>query len=130
MNMIQLQTGLQATNATLRTAVARGDSAGIAAVYTETGAVLTTNHDIIHGKPAIQKFWHYTLQGLGIRAAELETLELTQANDTVYEVGQYTLRGEWAIILEQGKYMVIWQQEGSEWKRHREIFSPSGPALI
>jgi ketosteroid isomerase-like protein len=127
MTIMQLQAGIQATNATFRAAIACGDSASIAALYTEVGAVLSTNNDIVRGKSVIQVFWQYALQGLGLRAAELETLELAQVGSIIYEVGQYTLRGEWAIILEQGRYVVIWQQEGGEWKRYRDSFNCREP---
>jgi len=124
---MNLQVSIPANNAAFLAAVACGDSASIADVYTEHGAVLSTNCKIIHGKAAIRAFWRDALQGLGVRLAELETVELAYDGNTAYEVGKYTLRGECALVLEQGKYMVIWKEEGGQWKWQRNIFNRSLP---
>ena len=124
---MNLQVSIQVNNAAFSAAVARGDSASIADVYTKHGAVLSINRKIICGKAAIQLFWRDAVQGLGIRFAELATVELAHDGNTAYEVGKYTLRGEWAFILEQGKYMVIWKEEEGQWKWQRNIFNRSLP---
>ena len=70
-------------------------------------------------------FWQSALEGLGLKAAELETLELEQYGDTAYEVGKYTLKGDGDTMLDQGKYIVIWKREGGAWRWHRDIFNSS-----
>jgi ketosteroid isomerase-like protein len=30
--------------------------------------------------------------------------------------------------VDQGKYIVIWKQDGGQWKLHRDIFNSSLPA--
>lgn len=124
---MNLQVSIPANNAAFLAAVACGDSASIADVYTKYGAVLATNRKIICGKAAIQLFWRDALQGLGVRLAELETVELVYDGNTAYEVGKYTLRGECALVLEQGKYLIIWKEEGGQWKWQRNIFNRSLP---
>jgi ketosteroid isomerase-like protein len=44
-------------------------------------------------------------------------------NDIVFEVGTYVLRGKDGGILDKGKYLAIWKQEGGRWKSHREIWN-------
>ena len=82
--------------------------------YTDNGAVLPTGSEIIRGKPAIQAFWQGALDGFGIKAAALETVELEQHGDTAYEVGKYTLKGAGGNMLDQGKYIGIWKQAGGQ----------------
>jgi len=125
MTTTNAQAGIKANNAAFLAAVTRGDAAGMAAAYTEQGAVLPTNSEIIRSKPAIQTFWQGVLDGFGVKAAALETLELEQYGDMAYEVGHYMLKGVGDNVLDQGKYIVIWQQEGGQWKWHRDIFNSS-----
>src|SRR4051794_35686539 len=48
---------------------------------------------IIRGKSALQAFWQGALDGFGVKAAELATVELEQQDDMAYEVEQYILKG-------------------------------------
>src|SRR5262245_30302041 len=100
MTATNIPDGLQATNAAFSAAVLRGDAAAMAEAYTEGGAVLPTASDKIAVKPAIQMFWQSVLDGLGLRTAELETIELEQYGDTAYEVGKYTLKGDEDTVLD------------------------------
>jgi hypothetical protein len=42
---------------------------------------------------------------------------------TATEVGQYELRDKAGKVLDHGKYIVIWRQEGKKWKLFRDMFS-------
>lgn len=125
MTTINVPDGIQATNAAFCAAVLRGDAAGMAAAYTANGALPPTYSEMVVGKPAIQMFWQSTLDGLGLKAAELETVELEQHGETAYEVGKYTLKGDADSVLDQGKYIVIWKHEGDAWKWQRDILNSS-----
>ena len=65
--------------------------------------------------------------GMGIKEATLQTGEVEAHGDTAFEVGRFTLRGEGGHVLDQGKYIVIWKQEGGQWKFHRDIWNSSQP---
>ena len=105
----------------------RSDAAGIAALYTESGQLLPPNSDFVVGKQALQTFWQ-AIMDMGIKEAELETVEVEGHGDTAIEVGKYALKGEAGQVLDRGKYIVIWKQEAGEWKLHRDIFNSSMPA--
>lgn len=105
----------------------RGDAAGLAAFYTENGQVLAPNSDFVTGRPAIQAFWQAVMD-TGIKAITLKTVEAEGHGDTAIEVGKYTLHGEEGQQLDKGKYIVIFKQEGGQWKLHRDIFNSSMPA--
>lgn len=102
----------------------QADAAGLARLYTEQGQVLPPQSDFVSGRPAIEAFWR-SLMEMGIKGARLETLETKGGGETAYEVGKYTLVGEGGQILDSGKYVVIWQQEGGQWKLHWDIFNSS-----
>ena len=104
----------------------RGDAAGMAALYTENGQVLPPNGDFVTGKQSIATFWQ-GLMDMGIKEVKLEIVEVSGHGDTAIEVSKYTLRSEGGQALDTGKYIVIWKQEGGQWKLHRDIFNSSMP---
>jgi ketosteroid isomerase-like protein len=97
-----------------------------AAAYTTNAQVFPPNSDVIAGLPGIQTFWQGAMH-MGIKAVKLETLEVDGAGQMAHEVGRYTLQGEGDQVIDAGKYVVIWQQEGGQWKLHRDIWNSSQP---
>ena len=100
-------------------AFGRGDAAGVAGLYTEDGQVLPPGSEPITGRPGIQAFWQGA-RDMGVKVAKLETVEVAHHGDAVYEVGRYALEGTGGQLLDNGKYVVIWQRHGEGWKLHRE----------
>ncbi len=118
---------IMAANGRFMDAFGRGDTEGLASLYTDEGQVLSTGNDFITGKAGIQGFWQALVE-MGIKSAKLETLELNEYTDTAVEVVRCTLGGEDGQVLDQGKYIVIWRREDGQWKLHRDIFNTSMPA--
>jgi uncharacterized protein (TIGR02246 family) len=116
---------IAAANQNFMRAFARGDAAGMAALYTADGQLLPTHSDVVSGPRAIQEFWQ-AVMGMGIKEATLETVELEAHGDTAHEVGRYRLSGD-AGPLDHGKYIVIWKREGGQWKLRRDIWNSSVP---
>lgn len=123
------RTQIERNNAAFMAAFTRGDSAGVAAVYTETGQVLAPNFPVMSGKPAIQAFWQEAMQR-GIAAISLETVEFEEAGDMAWEVGRGLLKSRDGQVLDEGNYLVIWKRENGVWKWHRDIFNSSRPAQV
>ena len=114
-------------NASFMELFGKGDAAAIAELYTEGGQFIPPNSDFVTGKAAIQT----TFQGLmdqGIKSLKLETIEIEDYGDTASEVGRYTLKDANGKVLDHGKLVVIWKQEGGQWKLHRDIINSSQPA--
>jgi uncharacterized protein (TIGR02246 family) len=105
----------------------RHDAAGIASLYTEDAEVLPPNSDFVRGKPAIAGLFQ-ALFDMGIRMIELHTGEVEQHGDAAFEISTATLRGGSGEVLDNAKYIVIWNREGGIWKLHRDIFNSSTPA--
>ena len=116
---------IAAANQSFMRAFARGDAAGMAALYTADGQLLPTHSDVVSGTQAIQTFWQ-AVMGMGITEASLETVEVEAHGDTAHEVGRYRLGGE-SGPLDHGKYIVIWKRESGQWKLHRDIWNSSVP---
>jgi uncharacterized protein (TIGR02246 family) len=115
---------IRTANEIFMIAFAKGDAAGMGALYTENGQLLPANSDFITGRKAIQDFWKGAMD-MGIKSAKLETIELDEHGNSAYEVGKYTLSGAGGQVLDQGKYIVIWKKQHGEWKLHRDIWTTS-----
>src|SRR5947209_4783767 len=113
---------IEAANRRVMEAVARGDAAGIAALYTAGGQLLPPESEVVTGRQGIQAAWQ-AVMGMGIAKAALETVEVEARGDTAYEVGRFALYGTAGQVLYQGKYIVVWKQEAGEWKLHRDIWN-------
>ena len=119
--------GIEATNKAWAAAYSKGDSAEVAAQYTAQGELLPANSDSVIGTSAIAKFWQAVMDS-GVKGAKLTTVEVEAHGSTAHEVGQYELMDQAGQVLDKGKYVVIWKQEGGRWKLHRDIWTTSMPA--
>ena len=108
-------------------AYARGDAAGVAALYTIDGQLLPPNSEILTGHEPIAGFWQFVM-GLGISTVRLDSSELGVQGGMAVEIGQYTLAGSDGNTIDTGKYLVVWKNEGGAWKLHRDIWNTSMPA--
>jgi ketosteroid isomerase-like protein len=119
--------GISATNQAFMEAFGRGDAAGVANLYTKTGCVLPPNFEVIGGMEAIRGFWQGAMD-MGIKKAKLETVDLEVYQGAAWERGNYTLTGAKGEVMDRGKYIVVWKEEGGKWKLHLDIWNSSLPA--
>jgi uncharacterized protein (TIGR02246 family) len=101
---------------------ARGDSEGMASLYTTDGMLLPTGTGMITGSEDIAAFWQGAMD-MGIKTAKIDLHEVQLHGEIVTDVGHYTLGGNDGETLDRGKYIVIWKSEGGEWKLHRDIWN-------
>lgn len=124
---LSIRQQIDTNNAAFVAALRQGDSAGMAAVYTEDAQVLPPGAPVISGKAAIQHFWQGALE-MGVGDGTLETLELEVQGDLVAEVGQGVLKTKAGEVIDTAKYIVLWKQENGAWKWHRDIYNSSQAA--
>lgn len=127
MKWADLNRAVQATNQEFIQAFERADAAAMADVYTEDAEVLPPNMEMIAGKPAIQAFWQGALD-MGLKGAQMETVELEADGDMAHEIGKYVLTLDNGHVADKGKYLVIWKREHNQWKWHRDMYNSSLPA--
>ena len=120
-------TGISATNNAFMEAFGKGDAAALANLYTKAGSLLPPNSEVIEGVEAIRGFWKAAMD-MGIKGAKLETVDLEVYQGAACEVGNYTLTGAKGEVMDRGKYIVVWKDEGGKWKLHRDIWNSSLPA--
>jgi uncharacterized protein (TIGR02246 family) len=115
---------IQQLNDKFSQAFAKGDFAAVANLYTEDAILLPPGADIVNaGRTGIESFW----AGAVMQASELKLA--TQSvkalgSDAAQEVGTFTLKTKGQQPQEvAGKYVVIWQKVGSEWKIATDIWN-------
>jgi uncharacterized protein (TIGR02246 family) len=100
-----------------------GDAAGVAAMYTEDAVVLPPGAGIVKGRTNIQAFWQRTAETLG--DVTLTTLDVKPLGGTAArETGYFSLKTKTSQPQEvTGKYIVIWEKVGGEWKLSADIWN-------
>jgi uncharacterized protein (TIGR02246 family) len=117
---------IQEMNRTFMEAFARHDAPAIASLYGAGAQLMPPGSDFVTGTDAIRDFWQGVMK-MGISQAKLETIELEHAGDTALEVGRYTLSLEDGRVADRGKYLVVWKQEGPQWRLYRDVWNTSQP---
>ena len=103
-----------------------GNADGVAARYTEDGAVLPPDAPRTDGRSAIAAFWKGAIDA-GLNNITLTTVEVEASGDVAYEVGGFSLDApdkSGAVTTLKGKYLVVWKK-GSDgaWRLYRDIWN-------
>ena len=119
---------IEAANQKFMEYFSNGDATGLANCYTEDGQLLPTNSEIITGLLPIQEFWQGAMD-MGVKRAILETVEVEGMGLYAYELGKYELYAVEDLMIDHGKYIVIWKKaiDSNEWKMYRDIWNTSMP---
>ena len=118
---------IEAANRAFGAAYAKGDSTAVAAMYTQNARLLPPNAKIVEGRRAIEVFWKGAMEA-GVKNVELTTVEVEAFGDTITEEGTAILYGKDNVVIDRGKYFVMWKKDEGQWKLHRDCWNSSEPA--
>jgi len=114
---------IQMLNDQFSDAFNRGDAATLATLYTEDAAVLPAGSPLVRGREAIQNFSKKgaeQLEGMRLTTVDVQPL----GNDAAREIGTFVLKTKGQTPQQvDGKYVVIWQKEGANWKISTDIWN-------
>ena len=79
---------------------------------------------MVKGREAIKQMWGTAAQQMGLKDVRLQTVDLEQAGDTGYEVGEATLATSSGSAVV--KFIVVWKKADGQWRLHRDIWNTKG----
>ncbi|HMK04947.1 MAG TPA: hypothetical protein VK489_12175 [Ferruginibacter sp.] len=118
---------IAASNKTFGGTFANGDSTAFVGCYTSDACISVPNMPKMCGARAISGFFSGGYKW-GIRNIKLTTNEVMGGKDAVVETGAYELFADKDVVLDKGKYIVMWKEENGKWKMHRDIWNSDAPA--
>lgn len=121
-----VKAAVDAANKKFGTAIAAGNAAGVAALYTEDAMALPPNGEAVRGRAAIEKAFQGMIAS-GVKEVTLTAQEVEGHGDTATEVGAYSVKDGAGKELDRGKYVVVWKRVQGDWKLHRDIWNSNMP---
>lgn len=111
-------------------AVAQGDTAAIVNLYAEDGRLMPPGQESVVGHEALRNAWAGLISMTDTLTFSSDVLEVSPSAAMAYDIGTYRLvrttpEGEQA--RDRGKYVVVWEKVGGEWKVAADIFNSSQP---
>ncbi|TFH38562.1 MAG: DUF4440 domain-containing protein [Bacteroidia bacterium] len=118
---------ISVANKSLMDSFIKGDIESLTMAYTENAKLFPTNSPVIEGKENIRAYWEGATS-MGITKVDLETLSAEAFGNTAIEEGKYALFVEGDFIVDEGKYIVIWEKVDGKWLLAKDIMNTSLPA--
>jgi uncharacterized protein (TIGR02246 family) len=113
---------IEKVNAQFVELFAKGDGAGVGALYTEDATALPPGSEIVKGRPAITAFWQGMVGTLtDFKATTVDVKRLSRA--FAREIGTFSFKPKGSDQVVQGKYVVVWQKLGRDWKLSVDIWN-------
>jgi uncharacterized protein (TIGR02246 family) len=121
-----VKAAVDAANKKFGAALAAGNAAGVAALYTDDATAFPPNSEAVRGRAAIEKMFQAMIAA-GVKEVTLTAQEVEGHGDTATEVGTYAVKDAAGKELDRGKYVVVWKRAQGEWKLHRDIWNSNMP---
>jgi len=112
-------------------AVLKGDTAAIAALYTDDAIEMPPNAAAVKGKAAIEQLYKKQFSGGKISAFSLTHVDSRSSGDMGYDVGTYTQTmtptGGTSSFQDTGKYIVLVVKSGGKWRVRYVCYNSDNP---
>lgn len=116
---------LDSMNSKFSQQVSAGDSVALASLYWPDAELLLDNSDVVKGKDIVHA-WGAAIR-MGLKEMTFSTTGITGSPAFIIETGNYEMKDGKRSILDQGKYVVVWEKRNGEWKLYRDIGCTSLP---
>lgn len=118
---------IDSTNAVFGSMVSKGDSVGLASLYTSDAKFMMPNMPTTSGRSGVQTAWAGLFAAMGTPNLTLTANEVWGTEELITEVGSYTMTDKTGKEIDKGKYIDLWKMEDGKWKLHRDIFNSDNP---
>ena len=118
---------IDSTNAVFGSMVSKGDSVGLASLYTSDAKFMMPNMPTASGRSGVQTAFAGLFASIGTPNLTLTANEVWGTEELITEVGSYTMTDKTGKEIDKGKYIDLWKMEDGKWKLHRDIFNSDNP---
>jgi ketosteroid isomerase-like protein len=120
---------IDSTNAVFGSMISKGDSAGLASLYTSDAKFMAPNMPTANGKNGVQSAFAGLFAVMGTPGLKLTANDVWGTEELVTEVGSYSMTDKTGKEIDKGKYIDLWKMEDGKWKIHRDIFNSDNPPM-
>lgn len=117
---------IEAVNKDFMDLVAKGDTIGIANLYTTDAKVMFDGAPAALGKRSIQTVFSQILNS-GVTTVDLKTIDVFGTESLLAEEGAITVYVKDMVVAVE-KSIVLWKKEDGKWKLFRDIANSNSPA--
>ncbi len=118
--------GVEEGNKAFMELLKKGDSVGVANLYTMDAKLLGPNMPAAVGRSSIQSVLGGFVNA-GFTNFSLITTEVWGYENLLSEEGVWALAGKDGKELDRGKYIVLWKMEDGKWKLFRDCWNSDNP---
>lgn len=114
---------IEAVNAKWTELFNKGDFAGIASLYTEDATAFPPGSGMVKGRAAIGAMWKGMADQVG--DPKVTTIDVKRlGGSAAREIGTFSLKTKGPTPKEvTGKYVVVWEKVGKDWKLSADIWN-------
>jgi ketosteroid isomerase-like protein len=128
-DLVAVKKVIDSTNAVFGSMISKGDSVGLASLYTSDAKFMVPNMPTAHGKNGVQSAFAGLFAEMGTPNLTLSANEVWGTEELITEVGSYTMTDKNGKEMDKGKYIDLWKMEDGKWKIHRDIFNSDMPPM-
>ena len=117
------KTEIEAVNAKWIDFFNKGDFTGVASLYTEDATAFPPGFPMVKGRAAIETMWKNMAEQ--VSDPKLITLDVKPLGPSAaQEIGTFSLKSKGPPPQQvTGKYLVVWEKIGSDWKLAADIWN-------
>jgi ketosteroid isomerase-like protein len=97
----------------------KGDSLGVANVYTVDAKVMNAGSPAAEGRDNIIKFFGKIFRS-GSKIITVKTIGAWNSADMIVEEGKWIMADKDGNEYDHGKYLILWKMEDDQWKKFRD----------
>jgi len=120
---------IDSTNVVFGYMISKGDSVGLASLYTSDAKFMAPNSPTASGRSGVQSAFAGLFAAMGTPGLTLTANEVWGTEELITEVGTYTMTDKTGKEIDKGKYIDLWKMEDGKWKLHRDIFNSDMPPM-
>ena len=129
----EVQAAIDLGNGRYVDALCHADAEGYANLFLPDGVSMPSHGPIFRGREAIRDNIAATFQTMRYVGGDMQTIETLLADDAAYEIGRYEFeterRNQRKLEVIRGRYVVVWQPYGDEWKIAVDVGQAGAPAF-